>query len=457
MKRRRTIIFGLFAIAILIIVLLVAVFFSQQSQQQGQGQKTPTATTTTSGDSYPANLEFDNPGTYRYGGFNPASLSNPNVGGVVVNMSWGGVEPQQGVFNFAPADNEIAAWVHAGKKVAFQVRFLKQGGVASVPNCGAANQWDDLPTWEVNRIPHLCQSFRGVIIPNYFSPTFQADAKAFVSAVAQHYANSPYRSSIVYVRVATGTGGEQNLLQGCRSTSCMSEYQANVQQLISWGYSPAALVTYDENMLSFYKSVFTYTTVMYALGGPVPQVGRLNVNSATGNSVWMDVAEWAAANGIGVGQMGLNPSPSYASGGNLSTIISTILAKYPNTYIHFQTVGRVTSAADVQADVTTATNLHARTIEWYEQDINNPAYQSVLQQWQQTVNSKFGGGSSGAIPTNEATASRSGSLAAVFLRSDACGLLASALFKQALAPLATILDPSERTSPNSANERDIGE
>lgn len=413
MKRRRAIFLGLIAVAILILALLFVVFAFQRSQQPVQNQKTPGATATISG-SYPANVEFDNPGTYPYGGYNPASLSNSNVGGVVINFSWGAVEPQQGVFNFAPADNEIAAWVHAGKKVVFQVRFLKQGGVASVPNCGAANQGDDLPVWEVNRIPHLCQSFRGMIIPNYFSPTFQADAKAFVSAVAQHYSNSPYRSSIVYVRVATGTGGEQNLLQGCRSPSCRSEYQADVQQLMSWGYSPAALITYDENMLSFDKSVFNYTTVMYALGGPIPQVGKLNINPETGNPVWMDVAEWAAANGMGVGQMGLNPSPSYASGGGLSTIISNILAKYPNTYIHFQTVDRVTSAADVQADITTATNLHARTIEWYEQDINNPSYQSLLQQWQQTVNSKFGGRGSAEIQTNESTASRSGQLTASF-------------------------------------------
>lgn len=415
--KRRAVILGLLVVVILIIALLVAVFFSQQPQQQAQRQETPGATATESGShpaniEFPANVEFDNPGTYQYGGFNPASLSNPNVGGVVINLSWGAVEPQQGVFNFAPADKEIAAWVQAGKKIVFQVRFLKQGGVASVPDCGAANQWDDLPVWEVNKIPHLCQSFRGMIIPDYFNPTFQADVKAFVSAVAQHYSNSPYRSSIVYVRVATGTGGEQNLLMGCPLISCRSEYESDVQQLISWGYSPATLVTYDKNMLSFDKSVFHFTTVIYALGGPIPDVGRLNINPATGNPVWMDVAAWAAANGIGVGQMGLNPSPSYASGGNLNTIIANALASYPNTYVQFQTVGRVASTADVQADIATATNLHARTIEWYEQDIDNPAYQSLLQQWQQTVNSKFGEESSATIPAQKLTASHPGPLSA---------------------------------------------
>lgn len=351
----------------------------------------PTATQQAAGTSlYPANIEFDPPGAYAYGAFNPASLTNPNVAGVVINFPWGAVEPQQGVFNFAPADKEIAAWVAAGKKIAFQVRFLYQGGNPSVPNCGAANGPNDLPGWEVARIPHFCDSNTGMLLPDYFDSTFQADAKAFVQAIAQHYASSPYRSRIVYVRVATGTGGEQNLIGGCHDAACQSDYTAGVNQLVAYGYTPTALITYDKAMLSFYKSAFNYTTVMYAFSNPIPQKESLDVNPATGNPVWLDVAEWAAANGMAVGQMGLSPNPSYVSGGMLTTLIAYIRTHYPDTYVAFQTVSRVSGRFAVRGDITNATSLGAKTIEWYGQDINIASYQSLFQPWQQTVNSRFG-------------------------------------------------------------------
>lgn len=340
---------------------------------------------------YPANIEFDPPGAYAYGAYNPASLTNPNVAGVVINFPWGAVEPQQGVFNFAPADKEIAAWVAARKKIMFQVRFLYQGGTPSVPNCGAANGPNDLPGWEVARIQHFCDSDKGMIIPDYFDPTFRADAKAYVQAIAQHYASSPYRSSLVYVRVATGTGGEQNLLMRCVEGSGNCDYQIDVSRLIAYGYTPTALLNYDKDMLSFYKSAFNYTTVVYAISTPIPEGGpRLNINPATGNHVEVDIAKWAVANGMGLGQMGLGPEPSYPGVENLSLLIAYIRANYPHTYVHFQVFGRVFSVSDVQGDITNATTLDAKTIEWYGQDINNPAYQSLFQTWQQAVNSKFG-------------------------------------------------------------------
>lgn len=357
----------------------------------------PTATPQGAGASrYPANVEFDPPGVYAYGAYNPASLTNANVAGVVVNFPWGAVEPQQRVFNFAPADKEIAAWVAAGKKIMFQIRFLYQGGTPSVPNCGAANGPNDLPGWEVARIPHFCDSDRGMLIPDYFDSTFQADARAFVQAVAQHYVSSPYRSRIVYVRVATGTGGEQNLIGGCHDAACQSDYTADVDQLIAYGYTPTALITYDKAMLSFYKSAFNYTTVMYAFSDPIPQKESLDVNPATGNPVWLDVAEWAAANGMAVGQMGLSPNPSYASGGKLGTFFAYIQTHHPDTYVAFQTVSRVSGVFAVQGDITNATSLGARTIEWYGQDINIASYQSLFQPWQQAVDSRFG---KSGIPT----------------------------------------------------------
>src|SRR5262250_923827 len=98
----------------------------------------------------------------------------------------------------------------------------------------------------------------------------------------------------------------------------------------------------QESMLSYFKSVFSYTTVIY----PIVQ---LDTNPATGNPVQMDVAYWAAAQGMGVGAQGLVPIPNYPYA-RLNVIIPHILSHYPNTYIQFQTVAAVSSATDVQGD-----------------------------------------------------------------------------------------------------------
>lgn len=363
----------------LLVILLVLPFTVLLQQQHTAG---PTSS------SYPANIEFDPP-SYPYGTYNQASLTNPDVAGVVVNLSWGAVEPQQGTFNFALADNEIATWVAQGKRAALQVRFLYQGGDPSVPNCGAATTPNDLPGWEIARIQHFCDSDKGMIIPDYFDPTFQADAKAYVSAIAQHYASSPFRSSIIYVRVATGTGGEANLLIPCATTSTTCDYRTDVKQLIAYGYTPTAVLNYEENMLFYYKSVFNYTTVIYGMTIPLLLEGKLNINPATRNQVEFDVAEWAVANRIGIGAEGLVPFSSYSDYMRLNTIIAYVKANYPNTYVQFQTVGRVAGVSAVQGDITNAKALYAKTIEWYGQDTDTPAYQPLFASWQQMVDSKF--------------------------------------------------------------------
>lgn len=375
---------------LLVVGVVLTVFVSRQQQHYKQKAAETNII-------YPANMEFDPPGRYLDGSYNIASLTNPNVAGVVINFSWAAVEPQQGVFNFAPQDKEIADWVAVGKKVAFQVRFLFQGGHRS---CTQATTQHDLPTWEVTRIQHFCDTDKGMIIPDYFDPTFQADAKAFVSVVAQHYANSPYKGSIVYVRVATGTGGEQNLLMYCPSKRPACDYPTDVKQLITYGYgnNASAIYAYDQNMLSYYKNAFSYTTVMYADNTPFPfgatiiRGVNLNTNPATGNQVGFDISKWAVANGMGIGYMGLGPKSSFDSFLDFDQIISYVKTNYPHSYVHFQMGGKMSSASDVQDSITNAMKQYARTIEWYAQDIDNPAYQPYLAQWQTYVNNTFGGG-----------------------------------------------------------------
>ena len=187
-NRRRLI--GILLLILLFLSLPIGIYLIRRQANQGGllsgGTSTPTSTFTPSStfvpSTYAANIDFESMNSY--GTYNPAALANPSIGAVDINMNWVSVEPQQGVFNWKPADNEIAAWANQGKKFTIVARFINEGQ-------GNCNGFQLLPAWEIVRIPHFC-STTGQIIPDYFDPTFKADLKAYAQAIAQHIAASPY-------------------------------------------------------------------------------------------------------------------------------------------------------------------------------------------------------------------------------------------------------------------------
>src|SRR5947209_11388582 len=151
----------------------------------------------------PANIDFAAGG---YGAYDRMALSNPTIGGVDINIAWSEMEPQQGVLNFAPLDAEMRDWAQAGKQFILIVRYANEETSSRAGGCPLRDQY--LPTWEMARIPHFCDSAPGSIIPDYFDATFQADLQAFVQAIATHVASSPYRDHLAYVRIGVGLAGE---------------------------------------------------------------------------------------------------------------------------------------------------------------------------------------------------------------------------------------------------------
>jgi len=342
---------------------------------------------------YSANIEYDPTG---YGTYNKSALTNPNIDAVDINLNWYLVEPQRGVFNFAPADQQVAAWVRHGKKVTLELRFQHETNAPS----GTCSNDGWLPSWEAASIPTLCErrDAAGFIIPDYFDPTFQADWRTYVATVATHYADSPYKNDVTYARVALGLGAESFPLEPCYNPvvqGCnVAAYQAAVQQLQTWGYTASSWLSWQEDQLSYYESEFAYTTVIYPINQMLyPTSNPLNVNPATGNPIEMDVAYWAAAHGIGIGQQGLDGiyTKDYAK---FNEIAAYVYRHYPKTYIQFQTVAEVsnkgTSACSAaclfQQDVRAAEHYHARSIEWYSADDVNPSFQPYLARWQLFVN-----------------------------------------------------------------------
>jgi len=354
----------LFLLILLILVLLLAAFLIQQ-QTRGRGQVSHITSSP-----YLANIDFEPINSY--GTYNPAALTNPNIGAIDINMNWVKVEPQQGVFNWEPVDNEIAAWAGQGKKFTLIVRYIEEGNSAT--DC---SHQQFLPAWEIERIQNFCDN--GILMPDYFDPTFIGDLKAYVQAIAQHVAQNPYKHNLLYVRIGVGVGGEGFPL------IVHGNYPWNKNQLIADGYSPQNWAIWQKAMLSFYKSIFPYTTVIYPVNGQ-------DTDPTTGQPVQVENANWAAMNGFGVGQQGLRP-------GTISPLFQLLRLHYPKLYIQYQTVSAVGSYRGVHADIQAADKNGAQFIEWYSGDAVNQAYQSLFARWQQMVNDKFGGMSSASQKT----------------------------------------------------------
>lgn len=342
--------------------------------------------------SFPANIEFD-PGSY--GTYNQAALSNPSIGAVDINLNWYDVEPQPGVFNFAPADQEVAAWVNQGKKVTLELRF--QHEAADVPGASCSSDgW--LPTWVVTSVSVLCEQVGaiGLVVPDYFDPAFQADWHQYVAAVATHFANGPYRDDVTYARVALGLGAESFPLLPCYSPYVQhcsaSAYRTALHVLQSWGFTASAWLKWQESQLSYYKNELSFTTVIYPVSQMLyPLRARLNIDPKTGNPIQMDVAYWAAAHGIGIGQEGLDGryTSDYAK---FNEIAAYVHRRFPKAYIQFQTVAAIGAGTStcsatclVEKDVRAAELYHAHSIEWYTTDDSNPSLQPAFTQWEAFV------------------------------------------------------------------------
>jgi len=184
-----------------------------------------------------ANVDYE--GFTSYGIYNPAALNNANIGAVDINMNWAQIEPQQGIFNFTPADREAGAWAAKGKSFNLIVRYINEGSPST--DCSSAQL---LPAWEISRIQHFCDADMGTLIPDYFDLTFKQDLMSYVNAIADHFAKSPVQNRLLYVRVGVGEGGEgfPYMARG--------DYAVDKQQLISYGYSPTAWAVWQEEMMT---------------------------------------------------------------------------------------------------------------------------------------------------------------------------------------------------------------
>lgn len=370
-RRQKVGVLVFFLFFALLIPLLTLLVFQKPKPQQSQKQTVGT-------EYFPANIEYEP--SEGYGVYKPANLANPNISAIDLNMNWSAVEPQQGVFDWAPADKVAAAWASKGKQIVIVVRYIHEISDNSSDGCDDNGQY--LPSWEIARIPTYCDFDKNTVVPDYFNATFQSDLKAYIQAIADHFANSPYRNDVAYARVGVGVGAEGYYLYGVNQdcgTGNACDFQTDKQQLIARGYTPHSWAVWQEQMLAAFHKSFSYTQLIY----PIVQQ---DVDQVTGEQVSVEVAKWAAAHGIGLGEEGLLPSTVNTSYAGMNIIFPYIQSQYPGTYIQFQTVSGVSSIRNVRGDIQAAEQLGACSIEWYGNVAVNPSYQSLFAEWQQYVN-----------------------------------------------------------------------
>ena len=76
-------------------------------------------------------------------------------------------------------------------------------------------------------------------------------------------------------------------------------------------------------MLTYNQAAFSFATVIYPLNG-------LDTEPRVGKPVEVEVAAWAASQGMGLGQQGLEP-------GSDSFVLQPLRAQYPKMFIQYQT------------------------------------------------------------------------------------------------------------------------
>jgi len=136
-------------------------------------------------------------------------------------------------------------------------------------------------------------------MPNWLSPLFQNNYKPAITALVQHYESN---SSVDYIRIGLGKGGEINLPQGWNDSNsgvCFGGYSG------TWGYTvggsstnSSTWNTYLADMISFEHSLNSSKTLMISIT-PVTGAGTVTDDF---------IAPLAVAAGMSYGNQGLESS-----------------------------------------------------------------------------------------------------------------------------------------------------
>jgi len=242
-------------------------------------------------------------------------MSNPIVAGANFSVNWSEVDQGPGAnpqYVWDSVDSRLQPWIAAGKKVNLIVWPVSYGATNSATPAYVMNDLGSANT----------ATCSGESIPNYYASAFLTPYQAFISQVVQHYANN---SSVGYIRFGLGQGGEIYPVFGMqKDAACFNTFT-------TWGWTDTSWGNYLDTQLDYEKGLNS------------PHQLMIGVTFIDGQAVSNAVAAHAVANGIGIGNQGLQLSDisNYAAGqpcqANWCVLFTQYTGKVP---LQLQTFGQ---------------------------------------------------------------------------------------------------------------------
>lgn len=281
---------------------------------------------------------------------NPSLFSdNPNVAGTVLTRYWAELEPQPGVFNWALIDNDMKAWVNAGKSVI--IRVSTAGWKNWQP---AQHSIQGTPQWVLDQgVRHITDD-DGSIKPEYWNKAFLSNLADFIHALSAKYDGNPH---ITAIEMGIGDGGETKV-DTSKGSDVLKLWQAI-------GYSDAVWFNTIQSIVTMYTQAFVKTPLVLMpdatfIGGTSGFNEQTLISWIAGLN---NKSVWIQDNGL----IGGKPLPGS---------FSVLPKNYP--LLSEQRNDTSTSGTTLESDLSTALAQGAMAVLVFTSDLQNQKNQATL-------------------------------------------------------------------------------
>jgi len=260
---------------------------------------------------------------------------SPYINGIVYALWWS-CSDQDGTaahYTWSAFDNQVVSdgWAAAGKKIMVVLGGVTYGGSDNIcyggsgyGTSGVGNYGTPAYVWSALGASNSV-ACGGQQIPNYLNSAYLTHYQNWVAATLAHLAASSYASSIQYVRVAWGKGGETTPTANWDAAGSCPDGSGHNTLTNDWGYTLAGWE-------SFLQGGMTYEA---GLGSPLQLMISITPMGPSGGSqaaVPNFTAPIAASLHIGFGTQGLMASDVNnvaGCGGNWCSLFATYSGQVP--------------------------------------------------------------------------------------------------------------------------------
>ena len=185
------------------------------------------------------------------------ALNNPDVTGIAVRQDWAELEPAEGEFAWEFLDSEVARAYAVGKQVL--LRINTQAGKPVWVTQAVAAAGGTFFTFDDNGVE--------TTIPVFWDPTFLAKKKAMLTALGDHFANSPV-VTIISVSFANATSEDWNV----------PHLEEEVNQWLTLGYTSEKMLDAARQIMDTAMVAFPNQYLTLAVGGSGHSEDRANLD-----------------------------------------------------------------------------------------------------------------------------------------------------------------------------------